>query len=169
MEWLAAYVGQNAPLEVFTAVLQRYNDFSKSSMVLKHVIDAFEPAYYTDKALALVKLIKQASPSKTTPVMLLESVGRRFVESPPPEEQRLPLLNEVWKVVTRCETLAEYVPCAATWLDVLLQHYSDREVLVLLQDVTRHIEQAEPAELDEVSTKLEHLVMILIQHCKTFG
>jgi len=66
VEWLSAYVGQNAPLEVFTAVLQRYNDFSKSSMVLKHIIDAFEPAHYTDKALALVALVKQANASKTT-------------------------------------------------------------------------------------------------------
>ena len=75
----------------------------------------------------------------------------------------------MWKVVAKCDVLPEYVSCAATWLDILLKHYSDREVLILLQDVTRHIEEADQAALDEAAPKLEHLVMILIQHCKSFG
>jgi hypothetical protein len=34
----------------------------------------------------------------------------------------------VWKVVSRCEKLEEYVGAATTWLDVLLRHYGEQEV-----------------------------------------
>ena len=168
VDWLCMYVGKECPGHAdFTTILQKYNEHCKSSMVLKPIIDAFDPSHYIDKALAVVQLVKKSETSKTSTVMLLESLGARFATCPPPEEQRLQILNEVWKVVTRCDVLSEYVPCAAVWLDVLLQYYSDREVQILLEDVTRHVEQADPVEVDEVAMKLEHLVTIVIQHSKT--
>ena len=65
--------------------------------------------------------------------------ARKFIDCPPPQDQRLPLLNEVWKVVTKEEDLSVYSECAATFVELLLKHYSDREVQIILKDLVRHL------------------------------
>ena len=76
---------------------------------------------------------------------------------------------QVWKIVTRCEDLANYIACASAWLDVLLRHYSEREVVILLRDIVRHVDVAEPARLELSMRNLEHLVTVLVQRCTNFG
>ena len=68
----------NAPLMGTTTwhahaptVRQHYRDYCSNSMVLKFIIDAFEPGYYSQNAIALVALIKQAEPSKTSTVQVI--------------------------------------------------------------------------------------------------
>jgi len=107
---------------------------------------------------------------------VLESAGTRFIACPPPEEQRLTLLNEVWKIVTRCDDLPMYISCATAWLELLLRHYSEREVTILLRDVVRHVDAAsaialaagtsQPMQRQEnegAMKKLEHLVSLLVE------
>ncbi len=169
VEWLLKCIGQNASRDIFTTVLQHYRDYCSNSMVLKNIIDAFDPSHYSQNSIALVALVKQAEPSKTSTVQVLESVGMRLLSCPPPDEQRLTVLNEVWKVVTRCDDLPTYIACASAWLDVLLRHYSEREVLILLRDVVRHVEVAEMAHLELSMRNLEQLVTVLVQRSTSFG
>ena len=90
-----------------------------------------------------MQLAKRAEPSAAaSTVKLLAALGRQFAAAPPPSHLRLPVLNEVWRVATRCTDLDDYVACATAWLDCILKHYSDREVKVLLADVLRHVDDA---------------------------
>ena len=166
----------------FDAVLAQYRDYCNDATVLVHVVDAFEPQRVSDRAAALVTLAKRAEPSNVSTVALLGKLGAIFAKAPPPKHHRLPVLNEVWKVVARCNDLADYVDCATHWLDCLLKHYSDREVKVLLNDVVAHVEHAvsrgdlqvkttsrEEDDKDQAvaAQRLEDLVQMLVESCGT--
>lgn len=43
---------------------------------------------------------------------------------PPPEDQRLALLNDAWRVVTHTENPSVYADCVAAFIGMLLKHYS---------------------------------------------
>lgn len=60
---------------------------------------------------------------------------------PPPEEQRLPLLNEVWKVVSKSSDILGYVRCSYAWLDLVQKYYSEREMYVLLGNLSLRLEE----------------------------
>ncbi|KAJ8605796.1 hypothetical protein CTAYLR_000528 [Chrysophaeum taylorii] len=140
-------------------VLAQYRDYCNDATVLKHIIEAFSHEDVASRAAAIVALAKRAEPSTTSTVDLLGRLGRKFAGAPPPKDQRLAILNEVWKVVTRCNDVGDYVTCATHWLDCLLKHYSDREVRVLLGDVISHVQVATTT----TTPNLEDLVQMLIQ------
>jgi len=175
VQWVVRAVGRNASTETFTQVLHKYNAHCKAALVLKAIVRAFSGAHYGTKAGAMVALAKQASEGGgVTSVNLFEALGSAFATHPPPKDQRLPVLNEVWRVVARCDDLSSYVACAATWLDVLLRHYSEPEILVLLADLANHVSAASAAAsagdgesakaLEGIGRHLEHLFSALIAH-----
>jgi hypothetical protein len=149
IEWLAVAAGKEAPSETFTAVLHKYNAHCKAAVVLRAIVQAFDGALYSTKAGAMVALAKQATASAAfgggSTVSLLDALGHKFVANPPPEPQRLAVLNEVWRAVAAAgvSELPAYVACAATWLQVVLKHYKGPEVAVLLADVGRHVAAAQ--------------------------
>lgn len=185
VQWLMSYIGQNATTEVFTNILHKYNSHCKSSMVLKSILKSFDGKHYKDKSAAMIALIKQSKTNgKVELIQLFEAIGKQFVEYPPPDDQKLTVLNEVWKLVSRCEDLVLYVPCAVVWLDILLKHYKSNEVLILLSDLTNHISVAQLAAsggsgggsesvkeankvIDQVSRHIEHFVGSLISYSST--
>lgn len=67
------------------------------------------------------------------------SLGEKLLQHPPPQEQRLGVLNETWKVVRQEQDLPTYTRAAVSYIRLLLRHYSDREVLILLKDLAKHL------------------------------
>jgi hypothetical protein len=51
------------------------------------------------------------------------------VHTAPPQEQRLQLLNEVWKVVTKLQDAQEYMDIAQIFVEYLLVHFAVRIVV----------------------------------------
>jgi hypothetical protein len=117
IEWVLKCVGRNANKEVFQAILQMYREYSNDSMVLKHIMDCFDGSHYAHGALGMVTLVKGATVSCFSAVDLFTSLGKQLSVYAPPEEQRLPLLNEVWKVVTKLSDVKEYVDAALIWIE----------------------------------------------------
>jgi hypothetical protein len=79
--------------------------------------------------------------------------GKQLSTHPPPEEQRLPLLNEVWKVVSKSTDILGYVRCSYAWLDLVQKYYSEREMYVLLGNLSQRLEETYSLESRaEVST-----------------
>lgn len=138
-------------------------------MVLFHFINCFDPKHYAPNAAAMVALIKRADPSKASIVDLFETMAARFTHCPPPEDQRLQVLNEVWKVVTKCDNLKQYIKCSTAWFDVIIHHYSALELNVLLRDMVKHLSSADGDELSSVGKELDPLVKLLVDHCYDFN
>ena len=125
--------------DTFQSLLQAYKNYSLDIMVLKHFIDAFDGQYYAHGALGMVTLIKSSIPSCISHVDAYASLAKQLVHHPPPQEQKIPLLNEVWKVVSKTEDIATYIRCCSCWFDVVQQHYTEREGLILMSDCSNKL------------------------------
>jgi hypothetical protein len=88
------------------------------------------------------------------------------------EEQRLPLLNEVWKVVAKSDKIGSYVRCCSAWLDMVVRHYTEKEMLVLLGDLASKLQarMAAGEQLSEATLRhLENLLANLLSNKNSFG
>ena len=106
----------------------------------------------------MVQLIKDAKPSNIHAAELFEALGKGMSVNPPPANQRMAVLNESWKVVTKFKDLKAYASCAATWIDTLLQHYQDKHVLILLKDLVRHVRSEGDDAAKTIVEPLERVV-----------
>lgn len=136
VHWLMKSVGKVASKDIFQSILHVYRDNCNDCMVLKHIIDAFDPSHYSHAAIGMSALIRSTTTSCITTIDLYTSLARQLVISPPPEDQRLQLLNDVWKIVSKSEDIGGYIQCSAAWLEVIHRHYSERETMILLTDLT---------------------------------
>eukprot|EP01038_Epipyxis_sp_PR26KG_P006507 gene6507-8945_t len=180
-EWILKCVGRSANREVFQSILALYREHSNDTMILKHIIDSFDATHYNHASLGMFTLIKDANQSCYTTVDLFTSLGKQLSIYPPPEDQRLPLLNEVWKIVLKSTDMLPYVRCCYAWLDVIQKYYSEREMMILLSnlsirltttlggsDPTSYLTQ-QPVLSEAVMQQLEALVKSLIGQSSTFG
>ncbi|UYV82102.1 C16orf62 [Cordylochernes scorpioides] len=61
------------------------------------------------------------------------------MQADPPESQRLEILNEVWKVVSRFGNHKDYMSCAEAWIEFPVKHFTPFEVNTFLDDIIRHL------------------------------
>ena len=55
--------------------------------------------------------------------LLYRSLGSCVCIEPPPEDQRLTLLNDVWKAVTKLREPPHYIGCAEIWIEYVVQYF----------------------------------------------
>ena len=162
IEWIFKCIGRSATRDVFQGVLQAYRDQCRDSTVLKLIIDSFNGSHYAHGAMGMSALVKSSEVSYVNQYQLYAALGGQLVAHPPPEEQKIPLLNDVWKVVSKCDDIAQYIECCVTWLDLVQRHYSEREMLILLSDLSNKIEQKASDIDDTVQRRLENVVTSLV-------
>lgn len=175
----------------FKSVIKGYRDNCGNSMVLGWIVDKFSARNYSENAAAMVTLARQAKASRTGLLGVFGKLARGFQAFPPPQEQRMLVLNEVWKYVTKvssansrysvcassqhpstpqCEDITSYITCATEWLEVVLLHYSPLELSVLMRDIVKHLQRAEGASStsggqgEELARALDPLVQLLVRH-----
>ncbi|KAK3529378.1 hypothetical protein QTP70_029483, partial [Hemibagrus guttatus] len=91
--------------------------------------------------------------------LLFGSLGRSLACADPPESERLPILNEAWKVITKVRSPQDYITCAEIWVEFTCRHFTKREVNTVLADIIKHMtpdrafEDAYP-QLQSVMTKI---------------
>ena len=167
VEWLLKSVGKTASKDTFQSILSLFREKCNDAMVLRYIIEGFDPSFYAHASTGMATLIKSASPSCYPTVDLFTSLGKQFVNVPPPEDQRLPLLNDIWKVVSKSEDIGAYIRCSSAWFEVLHKHYSEREVLILLKDLSiklRALDGPESVRKDDLRF-LDSLFHGLVTNC----
>ena len=95
-------------------------------MLLKHILSCFSAKLYCEHARSMVALINEANQSLVTKAQVFAVLADALKEHPPPREQRLPLLNDAWRVVTQLEAPGLYTKCVASFIGLLLKHYTVR-------------------------------------------
>ena len=165
VEWMMRVLGNGAGKDVFIPVIQHYRGYAANTMVLKHVLNSFNGNLWVANGLAFVALIKEAAESNVSHAEVLGVFARKCMHTPPPKEQRMPMLNEAWGVVRKERDLPTYTTACAAWIELLLRHYSDREVLILLKDLVTHLEDpAANVDAENVLVPLEQVVRAIVEH-----
>ena len=177
VEWIITCVGRSASKDVFQSTLQMFRDHCNDAMVLSHIITAFDASFYVQGAgvVGMAALIKTVEPSSVTVVEVYAKLARQLVMHPPPEEHRLPLLNEVWKTVSKAPDFLQYVRCTSAWLDLVQRYYSEREVVVLMGRLAQRLQETYTVDgrtsdiPDAVQRELEQLLTSLVGQSSSFG
>ncbi len=73
-------------------------------------------------------------------------LGEKMAEAPPPPADRLPLLRDVWRALSRLPRLADYLCAADVWVEFALRHFGPPEVDALLGDVRQHCTAETPGD-----------------------
>jgi hypothetical protein len=77
--------------------------------------------------------------------LLFRTLGLCLALADPPAENRLQVLNDVWRVVSRLSDPGHYVSCAEVWMQFAVRHFSvcereygTKELLFLQAGILKH-------------------------------
>lgn len=166
LDWLIEGVGKNASKEVFQEVLAQYRDHCGDSLVLRYIIDHFSIYLYSHAMAGMISLIKAATLTHFAQVELYTALGKQMLVFFPVSDpqQKLSMLNEIWRIVSKTEDLNQYIRCCAVWIEVIQRYYSQREVTVLLTDLTSKLEALTNETLPEsIQKQVEGMLISLLQ------
>lgn len=138
LAWILHIVIQYFPQkEYFQSFLSLYRDITgNASFVLLQLMIYCDGNHYLPHAInGMLSLMKSTDILYATSTDLAIALGKQLLTIPLLEEQRLPVLNEVWKMVTKGQDLVVYSKCVHVWISVVMKYYSEREVIILISNL----------------------------------
>ncbi|KAF4523437.1 hypothetical protein B566_EDAN010370 [Ephemera danica] len=152
LDWILQVAAHPGTEQQLLQLLARCQELGvKSGLVLNSIMVAFKAIHIAARASEFVDLINTCDNDGFPQYVLFRTLGLCVVAAEPPREQHLPLLNAVWKVVSRLTDVSHYASCA-----------EPREVNTFLADMIKHLsperayEQHYPQLQSVVATLLRH-------------
>ncbi|XP_076309475.1 VPS35 endosomal protein-sorting factor-like isoform X2 [Tachypleus tridentatus] len=139
LDWILHCVAYRASESVLKEVLLKCRSQCNSALLLNSIMTAFKPEFIAKRALDFVEMMKECDEAGFPKHLLYRTLGLCLVVADPPDDQRLQMLNEVWKVVTKLKNPADYMSCAEVWIEYPVKHFSKREVNTFLGDIIKHM------------------------------
>uniref|UniRef100_A0A8C7MGV3 VPS35 endosomal protein-sorting factor-like n=1 Tax=Oncorhynchus kisutch TaxID=8019 RepID=A0A8C7MGV3_ONCKI len=131
--WLPSFT------EISTAPLAFFPLLGWSALLLNSVMWAFRAEFIATRATDFIGMIKDCDEAGFPQHLLFGSLGRSLACADPPEAERLPILNEAWKVITKVRSPQDYINCAEIWVEFTCRHFTKREVNTVLSDIIKHM------------------------------
>eukprot|EP01094_Clydonella_sp_ATCC50884_P003835 TRINITY_DN1294_c0_g1_i1.p1 TRINITY_DN1294_c0_g1~~TRINITY_DN1294_c0_g1_i1.p1 ORF type:complete len:822 (+),score=193.91 TRINITY_DN1294_c0_g1_i1:196-2661(+) len=163
LEWLLQCISHRAEEPVLRTVIERYETLS-NALLLNHILSSFEPDFICANALSLTSLIREADASMFPTYKLYATLGMNLVLSSPRPDEKLAVLNDVWKVVSKLEDPVEYITVAEVFIDYPLKHCTSKEVSILLTDIHKHVDKDHAYE--NVQLQLQSIFTKICYHYK---
>jgi len=165
-EWLIQNVAYRGSEELFLALVAQYREYCPTSMVLQHIIALFPAHIIAKHALLITSLIKDCEINKhSNKACLYLALAKVLVRAPPPEDERLTILNDIWKVVTKLTDVREYMEISVVFVEFLLSYFSAREVNIFLKDVIKHVKEDEE-NVKTFQKELESISISVMKYSK---
>uniref|UniRef100_A0A2K6V550 VPS35 endosomal protein-sorting factor-like n=1 Tax=Saimiri boliviensis boliviensis TaxID=39432 RepID=A0A2K6V550_SAIBB len=128
MDWIFQCISYHAP-EVT----------ARCALLLNSVMSAFRAEFIATRSMDFIGMIKECDESGFPKHLLFRSLGLNLALADPPESDRLQILNEAWKVITKLKNPQDYINCAEVWVEYTCKHFTKREVNTVLADVIKHM------------------------------
>ncbi|PSN36151.1 UPF0505 protein [Blattella germanica] len=140
LDWILQGVAANAPEKLLIEILARCKEkCNNSALLLNTIMAAFKPSYIAARALQFIELVSACDEEGFPQYLLFRTLGLCLTLADPPTDQRLQVLNDVWRVVSHLADPGHYVSCAEVWIQFAVRHFSSREVNTFLGDIIRHM------------------------------
>ncbi|XP_037610295.1 VPS35 endosomal protein sorting factor-like isoform X1 [Sebastes umbrosus] len=139
INWILQCIAYRAPEPLLTEMMERCKKLGNNALLLNSVMRAFRPEFVAARATDFIGMIKDCDEAGFPKHLLFGSLGRSLACADPPESERLTILNEAWKVVTKVRSPQDYVNCAEIWVEFTCRHFTKREVNTVLADVIKHM------------------------------
>ncbi|XP_041671103.1 VPS35 endosomal protein-sorting factor-like isoform X1 [Cheilinus undulatus] len=139
INWILQCIAYRAPEALLTEMMERCKKLGNNALLLNSVMRAFRPEFVAARATDFISMIKDCDEAGFPKHLLFGSLGRSLACADPPESERLTILNEAWKVVTKVRSPQDYINCAEIWVEFTCRHFTKREVNTVLADVIKHM------------------------------
>ncbi|XP_029953545.1 VPS35 endosomal protein sorting factor-like [Salarias fasciatus] len=139
INWILQCIAYRAPEPLLTEMMERCKTLGNNALLLNSVMRAFRPEFVAARATDFIGMIKDCDESGFPKHLLFGSLGRSLACADPPESERLTILNEAWKVITKVRSPQDYINCAEVWVEFTCRHFTKREVNTVLADMIKHM------------------------------
>ena len=144
LDWIMSAAAKHcSEVETFRQLLLLYRDHADYAVVLNAIVTHFDVTLFADAVSDLLLLIHGAQylseDSQISECEVLGSLGARVASIHLRSEEKLSVLNDVWKVVRKANDLTTFLLSASAWIKVTLSQCTDRETTVLLKELTARL------------------------------
>lgn len=139
LDWILQCIANRSNEAVLDSVLGKCQAKCNRALLHNSIILAFKPAFISGRAVEFANMIRECEEVGFPKHLLYRSLGLCVVAVSPPEDQRLTLLNDVWKAVTKLTNPSDYIGCAEVWIEYVLQLFGKRELNTFLADIIKHM------------------------------
>eukprot|EP01090_Pellita_catalonica_P021810 TRINITY_DN8265_c0_g1_i1.p1 TRINITY_DN8265_c0_g1~~TRINITY_DN8265_c0_g1_i1.p1 ORF type:complete len:820 (-),score=152.51 TRINITY_DN8265_c0_g1_i1:35-2494(-) len=164
-EWVLQCIAHKADKQLFLQVLKSYKD-SNNPLVLNGIVSSFKPEFIAAHARVFASMIREVQGDAFPQHQLYVALGVNIVLCPPPKEDVLPLLNDVWKVVTKITDPNKYMEVAEVWIEYPAKHCTKSHTNTLLADIIRHVKPNKAFE--KLQLQLQSVVQKILAHYHDF-
>uniref|UniRef100_A0A8C0FBB8 VPS35 endosomal protein-sorting factor-like n=1 Tax=Bubo bubo TaxID=30461 RepID=A0A8C0FBB8_BUBBB len=139
IDWILQCIAYRAPEVLLTEMMERCKKLGNNALLLNSVMSAFRAEFIAARSMDFIGMIKECDESGFPKHLLFRSLGLNLALADPPENDRLQILNEAWKVITKLKNPQDYINCAEVWVEYTCRHFTKREVNTVLADVIKHM------------------------------
>ncbi|XP_063748975.1 VPS35 endosomal protein-sorting factor-like isoform X2 [Eleginops maclovinus] len=139
INWILQCIAYRAPEPLLMEMMERCKKLGNNALLLNSVMRAFRAEFVAARATDFIGMIKDCDEAGFPKHLLFGSLGRSVACADPPEPERLTILNEAWKVVTKVRSPQDYINCAEIWVEFTCRHFTKREVNTVLADIIKHM------------------------------
>uniref|UniRef100_A0A2K5NYD1 VPS35 endosomal protein-sorting factor-like n=1 Tax=Cercocebus atys TaxID=9531 RepID=A0A2K5NYD1_CERAT len=86
---------------LLTEMMERCKKLGNNALLLNSVMSAFRAEFIATRSMDFIGMIKECDESGFPKHLLFRSLGLNLALADPPESDRLQILNEAWKVITK--------------------------------------------------------------------
>ena len=168
IEWILESIGQTKEgnEKLFNNLIEKYQKEFKTTMFLYHIMNSFDPKIVSKNAGLMVFLIRESEDEFVEKHKFYKTLGEKFNLVPPKDSEKMRLLNEIWKNVTKIDNVLNYIPIVETFMNYVSKNFSMREVGILFSDLRKHLKGFQ--EISLVEKNLQNLLLSLLENTNDF-
>ncbi|XP_061562436.1 VPS35 endosomal protein-sorting factor-like isoform X1 [Phycodurus eques] len=167
INWILQCSAYRAPETLLTEMMERCKKLGNNALLLNSVMRAFRPEFVATRATDFIGMIKDCDEAGFPKHLLFGSLGRCLACADPPESERLTILNEAWKVITKVRSPRDYVNCAEIWVEFTCRHFTKREVHTVLADIIKHM--TPDRAFEDAYAQLQSVIRKILAHFYDFA
>jgi len=167
LDWILQCLAHDASEKVLAEVMEKCRKQCNSALLLNSVMSAFKPEYISSRAVMFTEMIKECEETGLPKYFLYRSLGTCLALASPPESDQLPLLNDVWKVVTKFKSPGDYMLCSEVWIEYVVKHFGKRELNTILGDILKHM--TPDRAFEDYYAQLQSVMSKILAHLHNFS
>ncbi|XP_054431453.1 VPS35 endosomal protein-sorting factor-like isoform X2 [Pteronotus mesoamericanus] len=167
MDWIFQCLSYHASESLLTEMMERCKKLGNNALLLNSVMSAFRAEFIATRSIDFIGMIKECSEAGFPKHLLFCSLGLNLALADPPEGDRLQILNEAWKVITKLKNPQDYINCAEVWAEYTCKHFTKREVNTVLADVIKHM--TPDRAFEDSYPQLQSIIKKVIAHFHDFS
>ncbi|XP_063286402.1 VPS35 endosomal protein-sorting factor-like [Pelobates fuscus] len=167
IDWILQCIAYRAPEALLTEMMERCKKLGNNALLLNSIMSAFRAEFIAARSMDFIGMIKECDESGFPKHLLFRSLGLNVALADPPENDRLQILNEAWKVITKLRNPQDYINCAEVWVEYTCRHFTKREVNTILSDVIKHM--TPDRAFENAYPQLQSVITKVISHFHDFS